>query len=139
MSKNFKVRSVSILQFSKHFPLIFDNSNVNKQETKNGGSVVFIEFISLFIICRVIKFFFLILLRKATLESKVTPTNGNSLAFLFHTSKTCSNVELFSIFSHTFFGTNFRHQNKNNVVETIQLFCWPTVKKKLLTLGVWTH
>ena len=47
------------------------------------------------------KFFLLILLRKATLESKVFPLNRNSLAFLLHTSKTFSNVELFSIFSHT--------------------------------------
>ena len=39
---------------------------------------------------------------EATLESKFAPTNRNSLAFLLHTSKTFSNVELFSIFSQTF-------------------------------------
>ena len=30
-----QVRSVSILQFSEHFQLIFDSSNVNKRQTKN--------------------------------------------------------------------------------------------------------
>ena len=34
-------------------------------------------------------------------------------AFLLNTRKTCSNLELFSIFSQTFFGTNFPDQNKN--------------------------
>ena len=53
-------------------------------------------------VVRIIKFFFLILLRKATLESKVAPTHRYSSAFLLHTSKTFSNVELFSIFSQTF-------------------------------------
>ena len=51
---------------------------------------------------RIIKFFFLILLRNATLELKVVPTNRNCSVFLFHTIKTFSNVELFSIFSQTF-------------------------------------
>ena len=35
----------------------------------------------------IIKFFFLILLRKATCESKVATTNRNSSTFLLHTSK----------------------------------------------------
>ena len=35
---------------------------------------------------RIIKYFFLILLREATLESKVCLTNRNSLAFLLHTN-----------------------------------------------------
>ena len=47
---------------------------------------------------RIIKFSFLILLREATLESKVTATNRHSSVILLHTSKTCSNAELFSIF-----------------------------------------
>ena len=33
------VRSENTLQFSQHFQLIFDNSNVNKRQTKNGGFV----------------------------------------------------------------------------------------------------
>ena len=49
-----------------------------------------------------IKFFFIILLREATLESKVALTNRNSPVFLLHIRKTFSNVELFSIFSQTF-------------------------------------
>ena len=49
-----------------------------------------------------IKFFFLIFLRKTTLESKVTPTNSNSSAYLLHTSQTFCNVELYSNFSQYF-------------------------------------
>ena len=44
-----------------------------------------------------------------------------NLAFLLHTSKTCSNVEFFSIFSQIFFGSNFRHH----------WFCLQAVKKIL--------
>ena len=78
------------------------------------------------------KIFFLILLRKATLELKVAPTNLNSSAFLLHISKPFSNFELFSIFSQTFFETNFRHENKNNVVETISCFVYQLSKKYCL-------
>ena len=89
---------MSILQLSEHFQLKFDNSNVNndKQIKKKNLKLVFRK------LFRIIKFFFFILLRKATLESKVAPTNHNSSAFLLHTSKTFYNVELFSIFSQTF-------------------------------------
>ena len=69
------------------------------------------------------------LLRKAILESKVAPINRNSSAFLLHITKTFSNFELFSIFSQTFFGTNFRHENKSNVVETISCFVYQLSKK----------
>ena len=51
---------------------------------------------------RIIKFFFLSLLREVTLELKVAPTKRNSSAFLLHTSKAFFNVGLFSIFSQTF-------------------------------------
>ena len=69
---------------------------------------------------RIIKFFFLILLREVTLESKITPTNRNSSSFLlrwvvFH-------------FVTIFFGTNFPYQNKNNVVETISCFIYQLPK-----------
>ena len=103
---------MGILQFSEHFQLIFDNSNVNKdkQIKQNYGKVF-----------RIIKFFFLILLRKATLESKFVPTNRNSSAFLLHTSKTCSNFKLFSIFSQSFLDLIFAIKIKN-VVETIRCF-----------------
>ena len=49
-------------------------------------------------------------------ESKAGATNANSLAFLLHTSK-------------ALFGTNFRHQNKNNVVKTISCFVCRLSKK----------
>ena len=39
LSKILNTRSVSILQFPQHFQLIFDNSNVNKRQTKNCRSV----------------------------------------------------------------------------------------------------
>ena len=108
--------STVISMFSEHITiLIFDNSNVNNDK--------WIFFCKLF---KMIKFFFLILLREATLTSKVAPTNRNSSAFLLHTFqksqiflphpaershfeiKSCSynrkfsQVELFSIFSQTF-------------------------------------
>ena len=78
---------MSILQFSEYFQLIFDNSNVNNKQMPE------LFFSKLF---RIIKFFFLNLLRKAVLKLKVFPTNRNSSAFLIHTSKSVS------IFSQTF-------------------------------------
>ena len=92
-----------------------------QRQTKNDGSD-FIEFICLFIICRIIKFILLILLKEAILDSKAVLNDRNSTAFLLNTSKTCFYVELLPIFSHTFFGTNFRDQNTNNVIETTNCF-----------------
>ena len=60
---------------------------------------------------------------------KVAPTNRNSQSFPLHTSKTFSNVELFSIFSHIFLELIFGHQNKNNVVETISCFVYQLSNK----------
>ena len=122
IENNFKHGTV-ISTFSKHITifraLLIDIWQLECQErqTKNGK----LFFCKLF---RIIKFFFLILLREATLESKVALTNRTSSVFLLHTSKIFSNVELFSIFSQPFFGTNFRHQNKNNVVETVSCFVY---------------
>ena len=102
-----------ILQFSEHCLLIFDNLNVNKRQTyktKNGK----LFFCKLF---RIIKFFFLILLRKATLESKDAPTNRNSSVFLLHCSKTFSNVELLSIFSQTFLKLIFATKIKTMLLQ----------------------
>ena len=48
------------------------------------------------------EFSFLILLREATLKSKIAPTNRNSSAFLLHSSKTFSNIEFLPIFSQIF-------------------------------------
>ena len=66
---------------------------------------------------RIIKFFFLNVLGEATLESKAVLSIRNAWVFLLNTSKTCSNVELFSSFPATFFGTNYRDQHINNVIE----------------------
>ena len=96
---NFKHRhkyvTERILQFSEHFNI--DNWNVNND--KQMKQILQTFFCKLF---SIISFFFLILLRKGTLESKVATTNRNSSVFLLYTSKTFSNFELFSIFSQTF-------------------------------------
>ena len=86
-------------------------STTNK--TKNGE----LFFCKLF---RIIKFFFLILLKEATLKSRVIPANRNSSTFLLHSSKTFSNVELFSIFSQTF----------------LELICATQIKTMLLKQSV---
>ena len=89
---------MSILQFSKGFQLKFWQLKCQQRQTnKTKKSKLF--FCKLF---KIITFFFLILLRKANLESQVAPTKRNNLALLLHTSKTFSNVELFSIFSQIF-------------------------------------
>ena len=96
---------MSIFQFSQRFQLIFDNSNVNndtqiKQKMANFFSALF----------RIIKFFFIILLKNATLESPFITLS--CFPFL-----------------HKFFWNNFRHQNKNNVIETISCFVYQLSKK----------
>ena len=53
----------------------------------------FYEFICFSTFCEIIKFFFFIRLRYATLESKAAHTNRNSSAILLNTSKSCPNVE----------------------------------------------
>ena len=104
IEKNFKYSTV-INTFSEHITIFrtlsFDIWRLTCQQrhtnkTKNGEEVFFCK------LFRIIKFFFLILLRKAVLESKVAPTNRNSSTFLLYTSKTFSNVEFFSIFLQTF-------------------------------------
>ena len=90
-------------------------------------------------LCKILKFFFLILLSKAILETKVVPTNRNSSAFLLNTNMIFSNVVLFSNFSQTFFETNFRQQNKNKSYWNNQLFCWPAVKKRYCGYYVSEH
>ena len=99
---------MSILQFSEHFQLIFDNSNVNndkqiKQKMSNFFSANFSELsnFSSFV----------------TLESRVIPTNRNSSAFLLHTSKAFSNVEVFSNFSQTFLELNFATKIKTMLLK----------------------
>ena len=87
---------MSILQFSAHFQLIFDSSNVNNDKwiKQTNGEHFFCK------LFRIIKFFFPILLREVTLQSKVAPTNRNSSAFLLHTNKTF--FQRFVVF-HKFF------------------------------------
>ena len=81
------MRLVSILQFSEHFQLIFDNTNVNNDKQIKQ---------------KMANFFLQIFRNSQILESKVTSTNRNSSAFLLRSSKKFSNVELFSIFSQIF-------------------------------------
>ena len=91
IENNFKYSTV-IITFSEHIT-IFRTFSIDiwqlkcqqreTDRTKNGELYFW-------------KFFFLIILREATLESKVVPANRNSSALLLYTSKT------FSIFSQTF-------------------------------------
>ena len=105
IEKNFKYNT-AISTFSDHFTIFWMLSidiwqfsvNNYKQIKQKMANFSFCK------IFRIIKFFFLILLRRTTLESKVAPTNRNISIFLLHTSsKTFSNVELFLIFSQYFF------------------------------------
>ena len=73
--------------------------------------------------------FFIILLRETTLESKVAPTNRNSSASLFTLVRPFPKLSFFNSFTN-FFWTNFCHQNKNNVVETITCFVYQLPRKK---------
>ena len=98
-------------------------------ETKNGE----LFFCNLF---RIIKFFFLILQIEATLESKVARTNRNSSAFLLHSSKTFSNVELFSIFSQTFLELIFATKIKTMLLKP-SAFLFTSCQKILGILYVW--
>ena len=122
IEKNFKYSCI-ISTFSEHITIfrilsihIWQVKCQQRQTNKTKNGELF--FCKLF---SIIKFFFLILLREATLESKAA--NRNSSGFLLH------NVELFSIFFTNFFGTNFRYQNKNNAVETINCFNCQLSKK----------
>ena len=73
-------------------------------------------------------------LREATFELKVVPTNHNSWAFLLRTSKTFSNVELFSMSSQTFLELIFAIKIKTMLLKQSAVY----VKKLLRILCVWT-
>ena len=120
IEQQFKYSIIRSVQFQT---LSIDIWQLKCQQTKNDKLFLCKLF-------RIIKFFFHILLSKATLDSKVAPTNHNNTAFLLPIRRTFANIELFSIFfTNFFFGTNFRHQNKNNVVETISCFVGQLSKK----------
>ena len=106
---NFRTLSIDIWQLKCQ----------QRQTNKTKNAKLF--FCKLF---RIIKFFFLILVREATLEPNVASTNRNSSAFLLHTSMTFSNVAVFTIFSQTFFELIFA----TNVVETISCFIYQLSK-----------
>ena len=118
------VHSVSILQFSEHIQLLFDNSNVNnatqiKQKKASFFSANFSE---------LSKFSSLSFWQNPCWKSKLPPTNNNRSAFL----------SCFPVFSQTFLKLIFGYQNKNNVVETVSCFVLAAVKKILCILCVWT-
>ena len=120
----FQTLSIDIWQ------LICQQRQTNK--TKNGE----LFFGKLF---RNVKFLFLILLREGALESNVAPTNCNSLAYLLHTSKAFSNVELFYIFSQTFFELIFATKIKTMLLKQSAVLFSSCQKKKILSiLCTWT-
>ena len=109
IEKNFKFSTV-ISKFIEHITM-FRTLSIDiwqlkcpQQQQTNKTKNVTLFFCKLF---RIIKLFFLILLRIATLELKVASTKRNISAFLLYTSKTFSNDELFSIFSQTFLKLTF--------------------------------
>ena len=131
IEKNFKYRTVIIITYSEYITIfrtlsidIWQLKYQQRQTNKTKNDELF--FCKLF---RMIKFFFLILLREASLESKAAPTNRNSSAFLLHTSKTFPQRWVVFPFFTNFFGSNFRYHNKNNVVETISCFVDQLTKK----------
>ena len=94
---------------------MFDDSNVKKRQTNKAQNG------KLF---RIIQFFFLILLREATLESKVATTNSNSSAFLLCTSKTFPNVELLSIVLKSFLELIFATKIKTMLLkQSAEKYC----------------
>ena len=121
IENNFKYSTV-IITFSEHIT-IFRTFSIDiwqlkcqqreTDRTKNGELYFW-------------KFFFLIILREATLESKVVPANRNSSALLLYTSKT------FSIFSQTFLELIFTTKIKTMLLKQ------SAVKKILHILCVWT-
>ena len=92
-------------------------STNHKQIKEKNGKLFFCK------LFRIIKLFFLMLLREATLESKAAPTNRNSSAFLFHTSKTFSNKTFLDLIFPT------KKKKKYNVVETTGCFVNQLSKK----------
>ena len=106
---------MKILQFAEHYQLIFDNAMSTTTNKLNRKWRTFF--------CKLlrIKFFFLILLREVTLESKAVPTNHKNPAFHLHTGKPIPTLSCLP-FLINYFETNFRHQNKNNVDETLSCF-----------------
>ena len=116
---------MTIWQFSEHFQLIFENSNVNNDkqlkqtEAANFFSVNFSELSN---------FSSSSFWEKQVWNQKfvlLTATVGHS----YYTSKTFSNVELFFIFSQTFLELIFSTKIENNVVETISCFVYQLSKK----------
>ena len=116
---------MSILKFSEHFQLIFDNSNVNndkqiKQKMPNFFSANFSE-LSMFSSSS----FWEKHLRnkKLILPISTARRSGYTLVRPFPT------LNCFPFFRNCFGTNKFRHQNKNNVVETISLFVYQLSKK----------
>ena len=126
--------ALSISTFSEHIT-IFRTLSIDiwhfksQKPTKQNGGSGLIEFICLFIICRTIKFFFLNLMREATLESKAVPTISHSSEFLLNS--------VFNFITHIF-GNKFSQPKYKQCYWNNQLFCWPAVKKWLRSLCVWT-
>ena len=118
---------MGILQFSAHFQLICDNSNVNKRQTQNsgsGGRQIFIEFIynlqnNLTILLHPSKRNFFL----------IKSYSYQMLTFLLNTSKTYSNIKLFAFFRKLFLRLIFATKIKINVGEITSCFVGQLTKK----------
>ena len=99
---------MSILQFSEHFQLIFDNSNVNngkqiKQKILNFFSAIFSELLNLSS-----SSFWL----KPLLNQKLLLLNATARRSCYTVVRPFPTLSCFPFFFTNFFGTNFCHQNK---------------------------
>ena len=90
IEKNFKYNTVIIITLSDHITIFrilsIDIWQLKCQQTTNKLNK---NMVNVFL-HKIIKFFFLFLLREDTLESKVVTTNSNSSAFLLPTFSTSS-------------------------------------------------
>ena len=122
---------MSILKFFEHFQLIFDNSNVNKRQTKNGYHSFY--WIYLFIYnLQNYQIFLPYHSKRNHYGIKSCSYQPQKPAFLQYTSKTFSNV-LFSTFSQTFFELIFATKIKTMLLKqpAVKKYCVCYVSKHL--------
>ena len=100
INKNANCYNNKYVQWAYYILQNVNNDKQIKQKMANFFSANFLE-LSNFSSSSFWRIFFCKLVRIIKVF-KVAPTNRNSSALLLHTSKTCSNAELFSFFSQTF-------------------------------------
>ena len=114
---------MSILQYSEHFQFTLENASINNDKQIKQKKL---------------RTFFLQIFRNYQIFLP-HPSEDQKLLLLTTTAhRSCYTlVRVFPTLScfpffHSLVGTNFRHQNKNNVVESTK--CLPDVKKNILRI-----